>query len=192
MKTQSSSADIKLEAATLWLGYNVGYFCFRSHFEKARKLSEEFFYFFQNLSRLGLKDSDIWKEAEEVAQKVGQEEVLLKPEIAEEISEKAFEWKKRLSNAVQKREAFWAGYNLIYLISQNRRASAGEISRELFYLQQNLKSLGWATDILKQVESALQEIQPLAQAVPLPEESARKLEENCLNWRAKILSILGE
>ncbi|MDI6884388.1 MAG: hypothetical protein QMD00_04605 [Hadesarchaea archaeon] len=181
-------------AATFWLGYNVGYFCFKTTFDKISRLSEEFSFLLDNLRRLKLDGSEVFGEAKTLAEKIAvlDKEKSLDRQAAEDTFARAFRWRDQLAKSLENRGAFWAGYNLIYLISQSRRAASAEISRELRFLTENLKSSGLqVATILDEVKSMQVKIQAAPSAKPLDEEKARELEGACLRWRSEILRSLG-
>lgn len=177
--------------ATLWLGYNVGYFCFRATFDRVDRLNEEFLFLINNLRRLGLDNSEIFGEAKTLAEKISTlgGEKLLDKETAEDLFERAFGWRDRLGKDLENKAAFWTGYNIIYLITQSRRAASHSISRELYFLMENMKSSGLpAATIMDEIKSIQSKIQALGKTL-LDEKTARELEEACLRWRSELLRL---
>lgn len=181
-------------AATFWLGYNVGYFCLRAAFEKIGRLSEEFYFLLENLRRLKLDDSEVFRGAKTLAEKLAKlnKEKSLDRQAAEDTFEQAFGWRDQLAKGLGNKAAFWAGYNLIYLISQSRRAASSEISRELYFLTENLKSSGLpAAAVLDEVKSMQSRVQAVSGERPLEKKTAEELESACLRWRSEILRLLS-
>lgn len=180
-----------LNAATFWLGYNVGFLCFMPATVDAAKLNEEIFYLLDNMKRLGLESSEVFQEAMSMASKLGGISGQLPFEMASEISSQAFTWRSKLANMVENKGAFWLGYNIIYLSSQARRTAAGTLLRELYFLTENLKSSGMASDnLLEDVARVQRRIQQVDSRSLLDEETAKILEEACQRWKAEVLRRL--
>jgi len=178
-------------ASTFWLGYSVGYLCLMPAAADAESLGKELFYLLENMKRLGLESSDVFREAMDLASKLGGMSGKLPFELASEISSKAFSWLSRLAEAVANKGAFWLGYNIIYLSSQARRTAAGTIARELYFLTENLKSSGLSSEpLLEDVGRVQRRVQQVEGGSLLDGETAKILEEACQRWKSEILRRL--